>query len=120
MAKQKQLQRAVIAIAAGGTGAQQLIGAQGAGKKIRVVAMHLSIETAQTTPGAKFQSAANDISGAEIYSGGEKILLPTLPEEEPRAGMSSGWLETNANEALNLNITVASRISGWVLYRVVS
>jgi hypothetical protein len=120
MAKFEQLQRAVIAVPSGSTGAQQLIAAQGAGKRIRVIAMHLSIETAQTTPGAKFQSGANDISGAEVYAAGEKIVLPEGTTEDARAGQSSGWLETNANEALNLNITVASRIAGWILYRVVS
>lgn len=82
---------------ASGSGASLAIAAQGAGIRIRVLAL-VCQTTAATT--VKFQSATTDISGSFALPGGVPPI--TMPFA------AAGWFETNPNEALNVNMSTAS------------
>src|SRR5438477_10858211 len=76
-----------------GIGDNQLVAAQGTGKKIRVFAASV-MNNVSTAQNARFRSATNSIGPLIAFGAiadGEYIL-PFNPH---------GWFETNANEALN-------------------
>lgn len=72
-----------------------LIAAQGVGIKIRVLAYIIHGGGAVS---ARFRSAANSISGLMVLASGTQVGAPFT---------AHGWFETNANEALNLNLSAA-------------
>lgn len=74
-----------------GLGDNQLVAAQGAGVRIRVLGFILHPSAAVNV---KFRSAANDISGLFTFGGAGFAVS---------GHMEHGWFQTNANEALNLN-----------------
>lgn len=80
----------VNATASGNT---ELVAAQGAGVRIRLLALFVLTDAAVSI---KFQSATTDVSAvwALVANGG--FVLPVNPH---------GWLQTNANEALNVNLS---------------
>lgn len=96
---------AFVALAASG----QVVAAQGAGNKIRVLAF---IVSALATTNVKFQSAATDIS-LTMY------LAATAGVVASGYSGAQGWFETAANEALNLNMSAATSVGVQVIYAVV-
>lgn len=95
---------AVISVA--GLGANQIVAAD-ATKKIKVLSYVLVVTLATSV---KWQSAANDLSGAMpiAANGGISSVI---------GSPAGGWLfETNVNEALNLNLGVATAVCGHISY----
>lgn len=90
-----------IAIASAGTTA---IVAAVTGKRIRLLSLVLTVTGNGTV---KFQSASNDISGAIPLLASTEFLLPENP---------SGWLQTNAAEALNLVLATSTACNGFFSY----
>jgi len=86
--------RAFVNASSGGN--TELVAAQGAGVRIRLLAVFCV--GGGSAVSVKFQSAATDISAlfALVANGG--FVLPYNPH---------GWCQTNANEALNVNLSGA-------------
>jgi hypothetical protein len=99
------------AVSATADGANEIVAAQGAGKKIRVLGY---VIVASATNGVKWQSGSTDKSGVMPFgaNGGASAPLSTDPEVF--------WFETAANEALNLNNGTGVDTFGHVTYTVVS
>lgn len=96
------IQRSFVNTAALGNTA--VVAAQGAGIKIRVLAVVMVSTLAQTV---KFQSATTDISaGLPVAANGGAVM----PYND------HGWMQTNANEALNINLGVATATGVQVLW----
>lgn len=92
-----------------GAGDNQIVAAQGAGKKIRVLAARVS-NNAGTANNVRWRSATNSKSGLRALAGNAETVWPYNQE---------GWLETNANEALNLNLSAATAVGVEVVFKVV-
>lgn len=93
------------AIAASASGASPVVAAV-AGKRIRVLNYTV---IAATAVGVKFQSAANDITGvmnAGANGGASANGSPLSPQ-----------FETNAGEALNINLSSAVAAGGHLCYQ---
>lgn len=87
---------------------QQIVAAQGAGNKIKVVSLFLVAAGAVVVT---FQSAAGALSGPMSMVAGTPFALD--------AGDEFGHLlETNPNEALNILLGGAVQVSGWIGYVV--
>ena len=83
------------------------------GKKIKVIAYEL---IASGDVNVKFQSAANEMDGSTLWyltlnSGVTKPV--TVINNQPIV-----YMQTNAGEALNVNLSTAQAVSGSVLYYV--
>lgn len=76
-------------------GATEVVVAQ-VGAKIRVLAVYFHGNS--TAVDVKFQSAASDKTGLKRVGANGGFVLPYNP---------AGWFETNANEALNVNLSAA-------------
>jgi hypothetical protein len=100
------------AIAATSSGANQVVAAQGAGKKIGVIRVMLISKTALDV---KFQSATNDITGTLglAAGGGWRDALARNADDS-----GDSLFETNANEALNINLSGAGTVGGYIAYVV--
>lgn len=94
------------AIAVSSSGANQIVAAD-ATKKIRVIKYKLSANGAVN---AKWQSASTDLTG-----------LAYLPQYGVDSGAwcVGGHFETSANQALNLNLSGAVAVGGYVVYVLV-
>lgn len=95
------------AVSTASSGATSIVSAPGAGKRIRVLGYCLAAAGAVT---AKWQSAANDLTGAMSLATGVA---------QPSGSYPGGCLDCNANEALNINLGGAVQVSGWVNYVVI-
>ena len=82
-----------------------LVVAQGAGIKIRVLALIIHCGVAGDT--ATLKSAAAAISHPMVLLASQVVCLPFCEE---------GWYETVANEALNLNLVTGSDVGVTVLW----
>lgn len=85
-----------------GAGDNALVAARGPGIRIRVLAAY-KVTTAAVV--AKFRSGVNDISPGLPFAANGGVVLPFNP---------SGWFQTNANEALNLNLGAATPVGTYV------
>lgn len=101
----KVLQFALVNTAA--AGATQLVAAQAAGVKIKVVSYVLVAGAAVTV---KFQSAAVDLTGAMAFAANGGVSAVGQP--------SAHLLETAAATALNINLGGAVQVSGHISYFV--
>ena len=88
------------------TGNTAVVAAAGAGIMIRVVSVALVTTLAN---GVKFQSATTDISPLFPLGGNGGFVLP--PNE-------AGWFSTAANEALNVNLSVATATGVLINYKL--
>jgi hypothetical protein len=104
------IQRA--SLAATSSGATAVVAAQGAGKYIKVIRVMVLSKTALDI---KFQSAANDITGLVglAAGGGWRDGMVRNPGDEEDC-----LFRTNANEALNINLSGAGTVGGYVGYFV--
>ena len=97
-------------IAAALNGSNEIIAAPPAGYKFRVIAFVLSFSG---TVNAKFQSASTDLSGLIYGILGTQSPSPTLPRSI--AGPMPQFT-TAPGEALNLNLSGATAVGGFVAY----
>ena len=88
------------------SGNVQLLGAQGAGIKIRVLSVAIVSTSAATV---KFQTNVTDITAGFPLSANGGMVLP-LNEH--------GWFETVANDPLNFNLSAASATGCIITYIV--
>lgn len=88
-------------------GDTELIPAQGAGNAIRVLALVVISATAVTV---RIKSAGNNLSAAFALAINGKLELQYLPH---------GWFQTNDNEALNINQSLAIASGVHVIWMVV-
>jgi hypothetical protein len=100
---QTQLTPKFASIQVGASGSNAIVAAV-SGKKIRVLAYTLFASGAVN---AKFQSAANDKTGLKYFAANGGISAAFCPV---------GWFETNAGEALNLNLSGAVAVGGELVY----
>ena len=77
------------------SGDTEAVAAQGAGIRIRVVALYAVASGAATT---KFKSSSTDISPATAFAANGGMVLPRNDH---------GWFQTAPNEALNANLNGA-------------
>lgn len=104
-AEMKGLKRA--AISAGALGSNTLVAAV-AGKQVVVLGYVL---VAAGAVNARFQSATNDLTGLMTFAAaGNDQVAPLSPY---------GYLATNAGEALNLNLSGAVAVAGYLVYKLV-
>jgi hypothetical protein len=80
------------------SGNTQVVAAQGAGVRIRVIAVHVMTDTAMAI---KFQSATSDISAGMVLAANGGYVKQ---ENE------HGWFQTAANAALNINLGVNGNV----------
>ena len=99
-----------VAIAASSNGANQIVAAK-AGKRYRVLAFQLSFSG---TVNAKWQSAANDMTGLFYGVANIQVASPQVPTGA--GNISVGQFTTNTNEALNLNLSAGVAVGGYVIY----
>lgn len=78
------------------SGNTAVVAAQGVGVRIRVLSV-FAVGTLAVT--VKFQSATTDITAGFPFAANGGMVLPHNPH---------GWFQTNANEALNINLGVAT------------
>lgn len=78
------------------SGNTAVVVAQGASIRIRVLAVFIMTTTAVSI---KFQSAANDVSATYSVAANGGFVMPET---------THGWFQTNANEALNINLSGAA------------
>lgn len=88
------------------SGATQIVAAA-AGQKIRVLAYNYM---AAGTVNVKWQSAANDKTGLAYLIANTGKVVPFS---------AVGWLETNAGEALNINLSAGTAVGGELVYCLV-
>lgn len=89
-------------------GAASVVPAQGAGVKIRVLGFVVVTTAAQTV---KFQSGATDISAGFPLAANGSVSSGHYP---------GGMFETNANEALNINLGAATATGVQVIWEAVT
>jgi hypothetical protein len=98
-----------VAVVASASGATAVVAAQGSGNKIRVVQWDVKVNAAVNF---KWQSAANDLTGLYYNSSqGDGVARSFSP---------IGYFTTNANEALNINLSGAVAVGGALTYVVVT
>lgn len=97
------------AIDAATSGDNTLVSAVAA-KKIRVLALHLTMTGTAVT--IRFESAAGGtaLTGQMQPSQGQSIVLPFNP---------AGWFETVAGELLNMELSGAQSVDGCLVYVLV-
>jgi hypothetical protein len=79
-------------------GSNTLLAAPSTTARIRVVAMDMIASAAVSV---QFQSAANNISALQAFAANGGKVLPFNEH---------GWFETNAGEALNVNLSAANAV----------
>jgi len=89
------------------TGDTQLVPAQGAGKKIRVIGLY---ERAGAAVSVRLKSAGNNLSASFALGINDDLIFPYCQH---------GWFETGPNEALNQNQNLAVATGVQVLWIVV-
>lgn len=100
---------AFAAIAVSASGPTAVVGSQGGGNKIRVLALNLVVNAAVNV---KWQGGSTDKTGLWYFGGqGHGVVLPFTP---------TGWFETAAAEALNINLSGAVAVGGSLVYIVVT
>lgn len=92
-----------VALTTASSGATQIVAAA-TGTKYRVLAVALISTLANSV---KFQSGSNDISALFPLGANGGLVLPFNEH---------GWFETNSNEALNINMSVATSTGIQVQY----
>lgn len=85
-------------------GDNPIVGAQGAGVRIRVLGVKLTVSGAVST---RWRSATTNIDGLDALPANGGYVLPATPH---------GWFQTNPNEALNPNLSVAMACGVTVLW----
>ena len=75
-----------------------------AAKRIVVVGL---LYTANAAVNVKWQSASTDLTGLDYMVQGSRTLLPPNPD---------GWFETAVNEALNIHLSGAVAVGGFINY----
>lgn len=104
------VQRApIVATAAGDTA---VVAAQGAGKKIGVIRVMVITKTALDI---KFRSGTTDLTGTMGLAAGNGFR-DALTRNADDSGDS--LFETNANEALNINLSAIGTVGGYIAYVV--
>jgi hypothetical protein len=96
-----------VAVAATTSGATAVVATPGANRKLRVKAIAFTQDAAGNI---KFQSATNDKTGLFYAAAAGQTVLPYNP---------SGWFDTNANEALNINLSAIINVGGQLTYEVI-
>lgn len=96
---------ATVPIVAASSGDNVLVAAA-TGKKIRVHGYELSASAAVN---AKFRSGTTDVTGL-MYA----AAAGPFGDAQDRAGDTDGLFETVAGQALNLNLSGAVAVGGWV------
>mgnify|MGYP003560316392 CR=1 FL=1 len=89
---------------ASATGNTSLVAAQGSGVRIRVLGI---IAVSTLANNVKFQSATTDISALFPLAANAGFVLPYNQH---------GWFQTAANEALNVNLSVATATGFQVIW----
>ena len=110
MAAFEQVKRAVVNFTAAAAGDNAVVAAV-AGKRIRVLGAVLAPSAVLSV---KLRSAANDLTGALPLAANEKFTLPLADPDH------AGWVATNSGEALNVNVSAAGTVTGFVVYQEVS
>lgn len=100
-----------VAIAAAAAGANEVLPAA-VGYKYRVLAFVLSFSG---TVNAKFQSDTTDLTGLVYGVAGGVAASPTIPVPASQV-TPPGQFVTGAGEALNLNLSGATAVGGYVVY----
>lgn len=98
----RAVSRAFVNATASGNTA--VVAAQGVGVRIRVLAVFLMSATALTV---KFQSAAGDITAGYPVAATGGFVMPETQH---------GWFQTNADEALNINLSGAGTVGANIIW----
>lgn len=99
-----------VAIAASASGANEIVAAV-AGYQYRVIAFVLSFGG---TVNAKWQSASTDKTGLFYGAANTVVESPALPATSP--SRPPAQFECAAGDALNLNLSGAVAVGGYVVY----
>lgn len=99
-----------VPIAASSSGANVIVAAA-PGYKYRVLAWVLSFGG---TVNAKWQSASTDKTG--LFYGAAGVVVPSAELPDTSRTTQPAHFETAANEALNLNLSGAVAVGGYVVY----
>jgi hypothetical protein len=103
-----------VAIAASNIGTNKIV-AGVAGKRIRLIAWSLSFSG---TVNAKWQDGSTDLTGLRYGLAGGAWDMPMAT---PRAvAGKDAYLETTAGNDLNLNLSGAVAVGGFVVYELVT
>lgn len=100
-----------VAIAASSSGANAIVAGE-TGFKYRVLAFVLSFGG---TVNAKWQSGSTDLTGLFYGVAGVVAGSPTLPQPKTQP-VPTGQFTTAPDEALNLNLSGAVAVGGYVVY----
>jgi hypothetical protein len=103
--KDRRDEQAVIAESTSGDSA--LVAAV-TGERYRVKALAISCAG---TVNAKFRSGTTDKTGLFYGVANTQVVLPYNP---------AGWFETDAGEALNINLSAAVAVGGQIVYERIS
>lgn len=94
----RTVNRAILAATASGN--TQLVAAQGGGVRIRVLSINF---VALAAVDVKLQSATTDLTGTYPNAANGGVVMPNNQH---------GWFQTAANEALNINLSLATTVGG--------
>lgn len=97
------------AVAASGSGANEIVAAPGTSRQIRVTGYVLVGAGAVT---AKWVGGSTDKSGTMLFAAASNVAAP---QTDPRWG----WFDCGDNAALNLTLNTTVAVNGHVLYEVV-
>ena len=84
------------------------------GKRIRVLGFVLSFSGATN---AKWRDGTTDLTGLMYGATGGAIVAPVTPSV---MASGIGWMRTSQGNALQLNLSLAVAVGGFVLYDLVS
>jgi hypothetical protein len=70
------------------------------------------VAVARVATDVKFQSAGTDLTGPIPLAGNAGFVMPTSSVQYP-------WLRCNLGEALNLNMSTSTQVSGTITYEVI-
>ena len=100
-------------IAASSLGDNQIV-AGVTGKRIRVLGFVLSFSGSTN---AKWRDGTTDLTGLEYGAAGAVNVAPVTPSV---LASGIGWFSTSQGNALQLNLSAAVAVGGFVLYDLVS
>lgn len=103
-----------VAIAASSSGANEIVAAA-AGFKYRVLGFILSFSGSVN---AKWQSGSTDLTGLFYGAAGVLAFSPDSPQPTSQP-IAPGQFTTAAGQALNLNLSGATAVGGYVVYEKV-
>lgn len=109
-------QRIAAPIAASTSGIN-LIAAAVSGHILRVIAYQIGLSAGGTPVIFKFKSASTDITGAINLADGSPPVFGMAPVRFPNN--DSCLCQTASGEALNLNLSGAVAVGGWIVYEKV-